>query len=139
MFRRSVFETVGGFDGSYSPAEDYEILLRVARVFPGAQHRSVVAQYRRHDSNTSRKGALMLSRMHRVMQSQLSFVNGNPALKAAHRRGQNNWRDFYGGMTIKEIFAHLTRGDLLCAARAFAALVWYVRGRIFVIPWKYRR
>ena len=139
MFRRSVFDSVGGFDGSYSPTEDYEILLRVARVFPGAQHRSVVAQYRRHDSNTSRKGALMLRRMYRVMQSQLSFVNGNPALKAAHRRGQNYWRDFYGGVTMKEILAHLTRGDLLHAASAFATLLWYVRGRVFIIPWKYRK
>ena len=139
MFRRCVIESVGGFDGSYSPTEDYEILLRVARVFAGAQHRSVVAQYRRHDSNTSRKGALMLRRMYRVMQSQLSFVDGNPALKAAHRRGQNHWRDFYGGVTMKEIFAHLTRGDVLHAASAFATLLWYVRGRVFIIPWKYRK
>jgi glycosyltransferase involved in cell wall biosynthesis len=138
MFRRSVFQDVGGFDRSYSAAEDYEILLRVARVFPGAQHRSVVAQYRRHESNTSRKGASMLNWMHKVMQSQRSFVNGNPALKAAHKQGWIRWRHFYGGVTIKEIFVHLTRGHLLCAARAFAALLWYVRGGILVIPWKYR-
>ena len=73
------------------------------------------------------------------MQSQLPFVDGNPALKAAHRRGQNHWRDFYGGVTMKEIFAHLTRGDVLHAASAFATLLWYVRGRVFIIPWKYRR
>ena len=138
MFRRSVVESVGGFEGSYSPAADYDILLRVARLFPGAQHRCVVAQYRRHDSNMSRKGALMLDTLNRVMQSQVSFVKGNPRLEAAHRRGDINWRDFYGGVTIKEIVAHLTRGDLLGAAHAFAALLWYVRGRLFVIPCKYR-
>jgi glycosyltransferase involved in cell wall biosynthesis len=138
MLRRSVLETTGGFDASYSPAEDYEILLRIARSFPGAQHRSVVAQYRRHDFNTSRKGALMLRRMHKVMQSQRFFVNGNPQLKTAHRRGEIHWRDFYGGVTIKEIFAHLTRGDLLPAARALAVLLWCVRGRLLVLPWKYR-
>jgi glycosyltransferase involved in cell wall biosynthesis len=139
MFRRCVIESVGGFDKLYSPGADYEILLRIAREFPGAQHRSVVAQYRRHDSNMSRKGTLMLDTMHRIMQSQLSFVDGNPALKAAHRRGQNHWRDFYGGVTMKEILAHLTRGDLLHAASAFATLLWYVRGRVFIIPWKYRK
>ena len=138
MFRRFVVESVGGFDGSYSAAADYEILLRVARLFPGSQNRSVVAQYRRHDSNMSRKGALMLNMLNRVMQSQVSIVKGNPALEAAHRRGDTNWRDFYGGVTIKEIVAHLTHGDLLGAARAFAALLWYVRGRVFVIPWNYR-
>ena len=139
MFRRYVFDSVGGFDVSFSAGEDYELLLRTARVFRGAQHRSIVAQYRRHDSNTSRKGAFMLRSLHKVMQSQLSFVDGNPALKAAHRRGQNHWRDFYGGVTMKEIFAHLTRGDVLHAASAFATLLWYVRGRVFIIPWKYRK
>jgi glycosyltransferase involved in cell wall biosynthesis len=139
MFRRSVVETVGGFDGSYSPTEDYEILLRITRVFPGAQHRSVVAQYRRHDSNTSRKGALMLRQMSRTMQSQLSFVEGDPALKTAHRLGQIFWRDHYGGKTMQEILAHLSCGDLVSAARASAAVVWYARGRVFVIPWKYRK
>jgi hypothetical protein len=80
----------------------------------------------------------MLNWMHKVMQSQRSFVNGNPVLKVAHKQGWIRWRHFYGGVTIKEIVVHLTRGHLLCAARAFAALLWYVRGGILVIPWKYR-
>ena len=80
----------------------------------------------------------MLNRMHRVMESQLCFVKGNPSLRAAHRRGCIEWRDFYGGVTMKEIFAHLTRGDVLHAVSAFATLLWYVRGRVFIIPWKYR-
>ena len=59
----------------------------------------------------------MLNRMHRVMESQLCFVKGSPSLRAAHRGGCIEWRDFYGGVTMKEIFAHLTRGDVLHAHR----------------------
>jgi len=136
MFRRSVIERIGGFKTSYSPAEDYELLLNAARQFSSAHHRSVVAQYRRHDANTSRNGSLMLRTMHKVMQSQVSFVNENPKLKAAHRRGELSWRDHFGLATIREIYTHLVRCELWRAARAFAVLLRYVRGRLFVLPWK---
>lgn len=139
MFRRSVIERVGGFKSSYSPAEDYEILLRAARLFPSAHHRCVVAQYRRHDANTSRSGALMLRTMHKVMQSQLAYVNDDSQLKAAHRKGELYWRDYFGKETIKEVFAHLIRRAPWRAARTFVFLLWYVRGRLFLFPWTYRR
>ena len=48
MFRREVLEQLGGFKPACSPAEDYELLLRAARLFPSRHHRTVVAQYRRH-------------------------------------------------------------------------------------------
>jgi glycosyltransferase involved in cell wall biosynthesis len=54
MFRRRVVASVGGFEKCCSPAEDYKILLRAARHFPSAHHRTVVACYRRHEANTSK-------------------------------------------------------------------------------------
>ena len=136
MFRRSVIERVGGF--KTAPAEDYELLLNAARQFSSAHHRSVVAQYRRHDANTSRNGSLMLRTMHKVMQSQVSFVNANCNLKAAHRKGELTWRDHFGLATIGEIYTLLVRCEPWRAAKAFAALLWYVRGRLFLLPWKHR-
>jgi glycosyltransferase involved in cell wall biosynthesis len=138
MFRRSVLEHVGGFNSFFSPAEDYEILLRAGRTFPSAHHSAVVAQYRRHSTNTSRKGAVMLRATHRVMLAERCLVKGNRRLEAALREGDHYWRDFYGAVTIKEIWTHLRRRDLARAVQAFAALIWYVRGRIFVIPWRFR-
>ena len=138
MFRRSVIERVGGFKSWCSPAEDYEILLRAARLFPSAHHRAVVAQYRRHDANTSRNGSLMLRTMHKVMQSQVSFVNANCNLKAAHRKGELTWRDHFGLATIGEICTLLVHCEPWRAAKAFADLLRYVRGRLFLLPWKHR-
>jgi len=68
MFRRSLVDALGGFAGAFEPAEDYEILLRAARIGQSAHHSTVVAQYRRHVENSSWKGALMLRASHRVMQ-----------------------------------------------------------------------
>src|SRR5437764_11995107 len=138
MFRRSVFEALGGFTGYFSPAEDYELLLRAARAFPSAHHSTVVAYYRRHATNTSRKGVIMLQAMRRVMRSQREVVKGNPRLEAAWRKGDNYWREFFGGVTVKETYAHLRRRDIWSAARAVGALLVHVRSRLLVLPWKYR-
>ncbi len=78
MFRRSALETVGGFDTYCEPAEDYEILLRAARSLPSAHHRRVVAQYRRHETNTSREGVTMLRAM-RPSCNRRAVGEGNSA------------------------------------------------------------
>jgi glycosyltransferase involved in cell wall biosynthesis len=138
MFRRSVFEALGGFTQYFSPAEDYELLLRAARAVPSAHHSTVVAHYRRHTTNTSRKGVIMLQAMRRVMRSQRELVRGNPRLEAAWHKGDNYWREFFGGVTVKEIYAHLGRGEMRHAARAVTALLLHVRSRLMLLPWKYR-
>lgn len=139
MFRRSAFQTVGGFERLFEPAEDYELLLRFSRAFPSAHHRTVVAQYRRHSANASRRGVVMLRATRRVMQSQEAFVEGNATLEAALRRGKNYWREHYGAVTIKEILALLAGGKIGRAIHSFCVLLYHVRGRLALLPWKYRR
>lgn len=139
MFRRSVIELTGGFKLSCSPAEDYELLLNAARLFPSAHHQAVVAYYRRHPSSISRKGTVMLRAMHRVMCLQWDVVKNDPRLMQAHRQGDRYWRDYFGRETIREIFAHILRGAPGRALGAVAVLMQYVGGRLFLFPWKYRR
>jgi glycosyltransferase involved in cell wall biosynthesis len=138
MFRRPVIERVGGFKASCSPAEDYELLLHAARLFSSAHHRTVVAQYRRHAASLSRRGGLMLRAINRVMRLQRGVVSGNPNLEKAYRKGELYWRDHFGAATVKEIYACITHGEPWRAAKAFAALLWYVRVWIFVLPWNRR-
>ena len=138
MFRRVVFERLGGFERAYSPAEDYELLLRAARRFPSRHHRTVVAHYRRHSMSLSRKGTVMLKAMHQVMQRQREEVKENPTLIAAWRQGERYWRDRFGPTTIKQLYAHLRHCEIREAISAATTLVRYVRGRLFIFPWKYR-
>lgn len=139
MFKREVLEKAGVFNAYFSPAEDYEMLVRAARTFPSVHHSDVVAEYRRHTSNTSRKGALMLKATRRVMIAERPHVKGAPRLETALRHGERHWRDFFGAVTIKEIFARLREGELVQAGEAASVFLSLVRERIFVIPWKYRR
>jgi glycosyltransferase involved in cell wall biosynthesis len=135
MFRRSVIERVGGFKPLCSPAEDYELLLHAARLFPSAHHPTVVAHYRRHRETLSCNGALMLRAMHRVMRIERPALSGEPRLTSAWRKGDRYWRDYFGVATIKQLYAHLRRGEVARAASAAVALVRYSRGRLFVLPW----
>ena len=138
MFRRSLLETLDGFDRRYEPAEDYEILLRAARLLPSAHHRTVVAQYRRHTTNTSRQGALMLQATHRVMFSQLHQVRGDRKLESALRKGSRYWQLRFGAVTVKEIYGSILRLRLFAAAHSAAVLLWRLRGRLALLPWKNR-
>ena len=139
MWRRSVFEQLGGFRPSCSPAEDIELLLRAARLFQTAHHRATVAQYRRYPNTLSRKGELMLPAIRRIMRLQDEVVKGNPVLLQARRRGYAYWRDYFGKETLKELFAHVVHGSARGAARSLVTLLRYVGGRLFIWPWKYRQ
>lgn len=139
MFRRSVLEEVGGFDARCEPAEDYEMLLRAARCWPSRHHRTVVAQYRRHGTNTSRQGAVMLQAMHRVMDSQRRWAEGVPRLEAARQQGMTYWRDHFGAVAIKEVYKEIRQRNFSHAVRALIALALHVRGRLALLPWKHRR
>ncbi len=70
VYRRSVFELVGGFDTSLRFCEDYELYLRIARDFPVCYHDKVIAEYRWHDTNTGRNSTLMLKGALDVLRSQ---------------------------------------------------------------------
>ena len=105
MFRREVLEQLGGFKPMCSPAEDYDLLLRAARLFPSRHHRTVVAQYRRHAPSLSRKGTLMLPAMNHVMRLQREEVRNDPVLLAAWRQGNAYWKDHFGAAAGKELLA----------------------------------
>jgi hypothetical protein len=124
---------------SCTPSEDVELLLHAARLFPSAHHRSTVAYYRRYPNSLSRKGSIMLPAILGVMRRQREIVKPNPRLLNACRQGEAFWRDYFGWETIKEIYAKLAAGAPGPAARSFGALLWYVRGRLFLFPWKYGR
>ena len=82
LFRRSIFDELGGFDRNLSVAEDYELYLRIARVRPVCSHTAVVAEYRKHTENMSHNSELMLTTTLRVLSGQEKFVAGD-----ARRRG----------------------------------------------------
>ena len=105
LFRRSVFEQVGGFNAAFRVAEDYELYLRIARVRPICCHKGVVAEYRMHTSNTSLNSELMLTTTLQVLRSQARYLGNNGERVRAYRKGLRTWRKQYGRQLAAELAA----------------------------------
>ena len=126
MFRRSVFDYVGGFDTRVDACADYDVYLRVSRLFPVAFHDELVAEYRRHEANMSLDPALMLRQLSAVMRKQRPLVSHSPELTAALRHGLRNMQQYYGDQLADRIRTRVRAGRQLHRAVADA-------GRLFVL------
>jgi glycosyltransferase involved in cell wall biosynthesis len=137
MFRRAALERVGDFDTRLDACADYDLYLRVSRLFPAALHDELVAEYRRHEGNMSRNPARMLRQFSIVMRRQRKYVNGRTVLNAAVHEGLRNMQEYYGDQLADRIRARVRAGKELHSAVADAGrlLVLYPRG-LFVHMWR---
>jgi len=137
LFRRSVFDEVGGFDATLRVAEDYELYLRIARERPICCHAAIVAEYRKHGANTSRNSELMLTTTLEVLEGQARFVRNDAGRLVAFREGVRSWRKQYGRQLASELahsnfaLGHLLRKLLLLCGYYPQGLVILMLLRIF--------
>jgi glycosyltransferase involved in cell wall biosynthesis len=95
MFRREALEGAGGFQVGVIGVEDYDLCLRLARLYAVTACREVVADYRQHGASLSRTIAVMSESTLRVLQSQAPYVSGARAREQALRQGLRKWRRGY--------------------------------------------
>ncbi len=103
LFRRSIFEQVGGFNPRLRVAEDYDLYLRIARVSPIYCHTAIVAEYRMHGANTSLNSELMLTTTVEVLKTQERYVQNDASRLLAYRKGIHSWRRQYGRQLAMEL------------------------------------
>jgi glycosyltransferase involved in cell wall biosynthesis len=103
LFRRSIFDEVGGFDPTLRVAEDYELYLRIARARPICCHGEIVAEYRKHESNTSRNSELMLTATLQVLQGEARYIRNDGGLSIAFQQGIISWKRQYGRQLASEL------------------------------------
>ncbi len=122
LYRREVFEHVTGFDRSLVPCEDYDLNLRIARRFPVHCHEHVVAEYRQHGSNTTRRLPTMLAAAVSVARRQRRHVQGDRDRVAAYEAGIRFWQDYYGVPLAREVSAQFLSGRWRRALPGIVAL-----------------
>jgi glycosyltransferase involved in cell wall biosynthesis len=130
MYRRSVFETVGGFDTSLSASEDYDMYLRITREYPVHHHGEVVAEYRRrHGKNMTGNPALILSTSVSVHRSQRKHVRGNRQYEEAYEAGLRRRQWTHGDRVVGEVRTHVREHEWKLALRSVLVLLrYYPRG-----------
>ena len=96
LYRRELFELVGGFDPGVSASADYDLYLRTAQRFAVRLHDHVVAEYRRHGANMTRDPQLIMASETAVLERQLPFVREDRELREALERGLARTREYHG-------------------------------------------
>ena len=96
LYRRALFEEIGGFDPSVSASADYDLYLRTAADHPVRLHPHPVAEYRRHGANMTRDPELIMSAELAVLKRQTERVAGDEELREALDRGLARSRSYHG-------------------------------------------
>jgi glycosyl transferase family 2 len=96
LYRRSLFEDVGGFDPTVSASADYDLYLRTAATHPVRLHSHPVAEYRRHGANMTRDPELIMKAELAVLKRQTERVAGDEELREALARGLARSREYHG-------------------------------------------
>jgi glycosyltransferase involved in cell wall biosynthesis len=127
VYRRDVLEDVGGFDERLDAAEDYDVLLRIARDCerPIQPHSAPVAAYRkyRHNENMSGDPAKMLKAHLEVVGRHRSYIDRNPQYARAFKTGIQNCKDYYGSLLLRRLKESLASAPMKKNTQKDAAVV----------------
>jgi glycosyltransferase involved in cell wall biosynthesis len=111
LHRRSGLALTGLFDESVQGAEDHELYLRTARQSTWIAHEAPVAEYRLHESNTSRDAEQMLLVSYRVLEMELPYLQGDPEKLRLHHRGVKFLQRQYGRRLTRELIRNGSLGS----------------------------
>jgi len=107
MYQHSVVTFFTGFDTAVNACADYDLYLRIARIFPIHCYDQVIAEYRQHGTNMTRNAALMLVSTLTVLRAQWKYVKGNKQYREAYKAGMRLGQEYYGAQVVEEVGMHL--------------------------------
>jgi glycosyltransferase involved in cell wall biosynthesis len=121
VYKRTAIEAVGGFNETLDAGDDYELYLNIARHRPIFCHDTVVTEYRRHGSNTTRDAALVLRSELRVLHGQGANLTSKRD-RAARRAGMRSVRSEHGRALAEQAALAWSAGRRREALRGIRAL-----------------
>jgi glycosyltransferase involved in cell wall biosynthesis len=136
MFRTEVVRALGGFKTTVSGAEDYDLYLRIARHQRIRCHDQVVAEYRQHETSTSRQSMQMMRSTLTVMQRQRAVVKGDQSAERALRQGLRSSGHKYGDQLMNTIRKQLRAHEWRQALSALLGLLHYHPRGFFQHAWR---
>lgn len=107
LHRKQALLAVNGFDLENQAAGDYDLYLRITKLFPITCHAQTVLEYRRHGRNMSDNPALMLSGCLGALKKQWKTIKQDPILRASYYRGLSHWKQYYGEQLVFKLYEDL--------------------------------
>ena len=108
MFRKWIFDSIR-YDTSLKVCEDYDLYLKITRVYPAIQHEKLIAVYRMHDKNLSGNHIRMLKTSTSLLDRQKKFVSGEREIKAL-KEGRALWKFYYSAQMYEDLLHQLFTG-----------------------------
>ncbi len=130
VYRRTAFESVGGFNALISGSSDFDLNARMARLFPVCCSESVVVEYRRHDEGMSRDYALMLQTAITARRLQLKLVKGRTMYEEALKAGIRHSQEHYGEKLISRVHSQWRKHQCEALRGLLVLLRYYPQGLI---------
>lgn len=124
LYRRAAIATVGDWNPSLWPSDDYDFQLRVVRSFPVRYlPNHTVLDYRQHGGGAATAAGVkvVLEEALARLADQWPYIRGNSAYEAAYRRGRRHWLNLLGPHLVGEIVVRLKTGKLAAAI----AVLWF--------------
>jgi len=143
VLRRCAFDEVGGFSTQLHAAEDHDLYLRIARRFPVVCHTGIVAERRRHRSNTINHPARTVPFALAVLRSQRPYVRKRSEYDVAYRSGVDRLLTAYGFAPVYAIWLHTRRREWNEAAHALRLValdprfLWYFFKKLIRVLYRY--
>jgi glycosyltransferase involved in cell wall biosynthesis len=105
MYRRWSFNEIR-FDPLMKACEDYDIYLRISRVYKVHHHQKLIAAYRIHDENMSGNIGLMIDTALTALEKQKPFLKTIEE-KRSLKKGKRNWTNYYSGLLYVKLVIQL--------------------------------
>ena len=108
MYRREAIAAVGdGFSTALRSAEDWDMDIRLARMFPFHLYNEPIAEYRKHGSNMTGNASVMMESIIRVLHAQRSLTRSDPRHEAARRHGIARVHKYFTEIVIDQVHADI--------------------------------
>jgi glycosyltransferase involved in cell wall biosynthesis len=128
MFRRDALADVGNWRIGLRANPDIDLFLRIAYRFPIVCHHQVVAEYRRHHGQISKRLDVMLEAIMTVYRLHRPYIRTRPEYRAAYRAGIELTRAACAEPLMWQMVARARAHDWRGAWSCFRALARYFPG-----------
>lgn len=137
MYRRTALNAVGGYDPTLELCEDIDLNIKMARIGKIICHGAVVAQYRLHSAQSTKRPSKICNAHLFVLKRHFGCNAMSPDTKTL-TRCKRKWQRYYGQFIPSEILRHLARGHFRDALSSIAVYFFifpqsFIGSMVFIV------
>ena len=134
MIRRDAFEQVGQFNGDLTYGEDWDCFLRLSRMGLVYCHGDVVADYRKHEGQSTRYPSKILLSMLNIIDAHASTMQRSEDNDRKFNAARAHYQRFFGKWIPSETLRYLRSMRFRAAASSVAVFLRFLPNSLHGLP-----